>query len=295
MFSVNRVRTARHRFDVGGYNPEPDGPLPTWCTDVYTGKFLWCSSEMQARAMAAAGHPKLDPRGRPVAKAMHYAGRRFWQIAGRAEQVAFLRLNAPGDAGAMTWHSLGPMVVRDFHTDVVSAFDAVALVFARECGHYCDGRWFPHYSQFTPADRNLKQRAKLDPPVLPLIDRLYQLFTMVNAVRNGLIHRDDQCTIFGGPDQTMYFQVYDHDTHDVLIGPTLLHWQNQIVDFGLYFALVFCELWELFEDVAKWVASRHAFRIPRNIGGTMRIGNYALIVTELERLEAKLVDARGVH
>ena len=265
--------------------------LPAWCTDVYTSRFLWCSSEMDARAMGAKGHPPLDEKGCSVSKAMKYAMRRFWSLSERARQVSFLREHAPTDSRSMTWFSLGPMAVRDFHADAVSAYDALALVIARECGHYCDGRWFPHFSQYMPSAT--KKRAALDQTFLPIMDRRRRVFEMVNGVRNGLIHRDVQCTIYGGPEMQMYFQVNERGSDEALLRYNMLHWQNQVVDFGLYFALVYSELWTLMEDLARWVAARHNFKIPRNLSGTRNIGEYGAIVHELTRLEEKVVASRS--
>ena len=234
-------------------------PDPVDGQDAFHSAFgsLQAELSLRSRTIRTWHEPRSQPH-QDIAASANYVAHRFRSISARLYAINWLRrtlATASGDAAA-PWFTLAGLAIRDFHGDVSSCMDAVAVVLLASCDRLTDEdrEWLPAYSTVQTEGRN---RSRLHLHANDIVDGTERWWPAVKAVRDTLVHREQNAIVYGGPRDGVFFQVYDASRRPLIADPAfMLPSSTDVVDFHSYGGFILAEVLLLLDDPCPIVSEK---------------------------------------
>ena len=288
---VDRGRHARARLLVqdsirGDFALDDFGPH-----GISTALECYCAY-LASRPVAPFTTEKTPLGQRDIAellKATFAIGSRIGDLLTRLHLIEWMRLQfAEMDhpESVVGWMRFASLAIKDFHVDVASLLDAVALVVIRaSCVAVEDSTsgWEPGW----PALIGERYAAKLPQNVRDLAVGLDDAWAAhVRDIRNIITHRRHERVVYHGAAVGAYFQVYEGGRVPQILDPRLLDPQaHNVVNFALYSAFVVGEVLVFFEDLGSALAVNDGVG-PATLNSMTRFGDFSVFVDGLDALLA---------
>lgn len=208
-------------------------------------------------------------RAKALCVAIAYASERLTDMLVRLQLVEWMKtvlayetdpdvFAQAQDPKAASWRMYMGLAVKDFHIDIASLMDALAVVvihagpqLKRE-----DGDWLPGWRSIRLGSDG-PYRKQLGDDLRGIVDSTERWWPGVKNVRDLLTHRKHHRIIFGNSEDGLLFQVYDRSRSPEIVLPAVLYREGRnVVDFDLYSAFVVVEVLTLIDDLGNAIASR---------------------------------------
>ena len=269
----NQPRTSIH-LDLSRLHRARKLFAPNDSTDILVTSLEGLGVELGNRAMAIGKTQGLSTamtefvtRAGTLSAAINYASHRLTEVMIRHRQIGWMRamlayetktdvFEQVSDPKAVSWRLFMGIAVKDFHIDISSLMDALALVLIQTGSKpvSMDKDRLPGWSDV----RNKKSyRQQLAHDLLVIIDSTNRWWPAVKEVRDLVTHREHDRIIFGNSEDGLLFQIYDGRRSPTMLLPQVLYPKgHNVVDFDLYSAFVIAEMVMLFDDLGTAIAPK---------------------------------------
>lgn len=195
-----------------------------------------------------AGCENTDNKDSFLAELYKYLSFRLTEIFKRLELINWMRekiIESIADNVSEDWLLYGSLIIKDFHIDIISLLDSVAPVIIESAiGLKSKDRVkLPGFPDIKKRSKR-SYRKKLPDNLKALIDLTESWESDVKKIRDILMHRDHMHTVFGKPQEGIFFQIYSPGLLDPqLLDPAVLRENSKnVVDFRLYSADIVSEI-----------------------------------------------------
>jgi hypothetical protein len=233
--------------------------------------------------LASTGSSMAESADR-LARASSYVMQRFIEVLARVAFLDWLRQQfVPKDESREPWNTFAGLSVGDFHSDVASLMDSIALLIILMDGELeeRDAARMPVFSWIAIGGCYHKG---LSDELRTLADAVNSWWPAVKSVRDHIVHRRHCRIVFSRPQDGFHFQVYDSEDRALLDEPYLSATTGtEIVDLYLYSAWVISEAAYFLDKLGRVLMER--FNLPHEMvmrGG--RTGDATLFISALKEL-----------
>ena len=183
------------------------------------------------------------------------------------------------------WNVFAGLAIKDFHTDIGSLMDSIALMLIRlESTVSLDG-WVPPFSAIQNEQGKKKTYRKTIPEsILLVVDETDRWWPTVKNVRDLGIHKEHLRIVYPGlsEDDGLLFNVYRGGFTPVISEPLVMYPNgNNVVDFSLYSGFILAEVLMFLEDLAAPIADSFGVQ---NLTPSLRQDDFSRLASAWNRL-----------
>ena len=250
---------------------------------LYTTKYEELGSQITMKSLREGdnSHETLINR-----RFFNYSTIRLQQLFTRLSFIRWSKiefLKKKGDEKHV-WSIFAPLLIKDFHIDLSSFFDALAPVIIQVTRGLTKGQkqHLPGFYSFFK-----RNRKRIPQPILDAMDSTKRWWLPIKYVRDILVHREHINLVFGSPDDGILFQILGIDQKPLILDDCIMWLPNKdIIDFERYSVFILAELFIFLEELGNNLAEINSIDISKEHTGC-REGDFSYLIEPLNNILSK--------